>query len=73
VSAERALAESGRYGWGPDEELLLYVVHGALHLAGHRDARPADRRAMRRRERECLARLGVAIVPKPVKPGGRPR
>jgi probable rRNA maturation factor len=73
VSAERALAESGRYGWGPDEELLLYVVHGALHLAGYLDARPADRRRMRRREKECLAGLGVAIGAKPAKHGGRPR
>ena len=73
VSAQRAAAESGRYGWGPDEELLLYVVHGALHLAGLRDARPADRRAMRRREKECLAGLGIEIVAKTAKQGGRPR
>lgn len=71
VSAERAVAESGRYGWGPDEELLLYVVHGALHLAGHGDAGPGERRAMRRREKECLARLGVE--PKAAKRGGLTR
>ena len=89
VSAERAVAESRRYGLEPDEELLLYVVHGALHLAGHDDARPPKRRAMRRREKECLARLGVVgqasrLAPSkscpastparmPVKQGGSPR
>lgn len=66
VSAERAVAECGRYGWGPAEELLLYVVHGTLHLAGCDDARPELRRKMRAREKACLDRLGVAS------PGRRP-
>lgn len=59
VSAETAAAAAERYGWRPDEELLLYVVHGALHLAGLDDRTPAGRAAMRRRERACLAALGV--------------
>lgn len=73
VSAERAAAEAARYGWGPGEELLLYVVHGALHLAGLTDGRPAERRMMRRRERECLARLGVDVPGKTAKSGGSRR
>lgn len=69
ISAERAVAESARYGWGPQEELLLYAIHGALHLAGQRDAAPGERRAMRLREKECLARFGIAA--KTAKRGGR--
>lgn len=60
VSADRARAECQRYGWGPVEELLLYVVHGVLHLAGYDDLQPAPRRRMRRQEKACLARLGIA-------------
>jgi probable rRNA maturation factor len=61
VSAERAQAECGRYGWGPAEELLLYVVHGALHLAGYDDLRPGPRRVMRAQEKACLTRLGIEM------------
>lgn len=62
VSAERAQAECGHYGWGPTEELLLYVVHGALHLAGYDDLRPGPRRVMRAQEEACLTRLGIEIT-----------
>jgi probable rRNA maturation factor len=41
------------------EELLLYVVHGTLHLAGFRDKKPTDVRRMRAAERKALARLGI--------------
>jgi len=61
VSAERAQAECGRYGWGPTEELLLYVIHGTLHLVGDDDLRPGPRRMMRAQEKACLARLGIEV------------
>jgi probable rRNA maturation factor len=64
VSAERAQAECGRYGWSPTEELLLYVIHGALHLAGYDDLLPGPRRRMRAQEKACLTRLGVEIPPR---------
>lgn len=38
-------------------ELSLYVVHGWLHLAGHDDRLPAERRLMRAAERRALQRL----------------
>jgi len=43
----------------PIEELLLYVVHGTLHLAGFRDKRSSDVRRMRSAERRALERLGI--------------
>lgn len=55
-TAERMAAEAG---WAADDELLLYVVHGALHLAGHRDQSPAAEAAMRAAEAAVLDRLGV--------------
>ncbi|MGA2033356.1 MAG: rRNA maturation RNase YbeY [Thermoguttaceae bacterium] len=59
VSAETARRVAAEFGWTPAEELLLYVVHGTLHLAGYDDATAADRVRMRRRERACLARCGI--------------
>jgi probable rRNA maturation factor len=55
-TAEQAAAEAG---WSADNELLLYVVHGALHLGGYDDHAPADLAAMRAREAAVLDGLGV--------------
>jgi len=45
---------------GLDEagELLLYAVHGWLHLAGHDDGTPTQRRRMAAAERRILKKLG---------------
>lgn len=59
VSADTAAAQAARYGWSPADELVLYVVHGALHLAGHDDHAPAAREKMRECERACLQSLGL--------------
>jgi probable rRNA maturation factor len=39
-------------------ELLLYVVHGWLHLAGYDDLQPRKKRLMRRAEARALRLLG---------------
>ena len=59
VSAETACRAAPRYGWSAEDELLLYVIHGALHLAGYGDETPAARKVMRSREETYLKRLGV--------------
>jgi probable rRNA maturation factor len=61
VSAETALAAGPRYGLSAADELLLYVVHGVLHLVGHEDATPRGRARMRHKEGECLARCGIEL------------
>ena len=61
VSAETAAARSAEFHWAAGEELLWYVVHAALHLAGHDDTRKAAARRMRQRERHYLALLGVSM------------
>ncbi|HOM16345.1 MAG TPA: rRNA maturation RNase YbeY [Thermoguttaceae bacterium] len=61
VSAQRASAVADQYGWTPEEELLLYIIHGALHLAGFDDAAPREQSRMRRQEALCLKRLGITI------------
>lgn len=59
VSADTAAAAAPRCGWSFADELLLYVIHGALHLAGHDDQSPAACAAMRRAEAGHLARFGL--------------
>jgi probable rRNA maturation factor len=59
VSAETARRAAPRYGWSAEDELLLYVIHGALHLAGYDDKTPAARKVMRSREETYLKLLGV--------------
>lgn len=53
-----AAREARRRGLSETGELLLYAVHGWLHLAGHDDATAAGRRRMAAAERRILDRLG---------------
>jgi len=62
ASGETARREARARGLDPVHELVLYVVHGALHLKGHRDGNARDRRRMREAERRVLARLGMGDV-----------
>jgi len=59
VSAETAARRAPEFGFEADDELLLYVVHGCLHLAGYDDGTPEQRAEMRRREQSALKRLGI--------------
>lgn len=60
VSADTALRQAARFGWSAADELLLYVIHGALHLIGHDDHRDEDRAAMRAAERRHLRVWGLS-------------
>lgn len=57
VNASLAAAEAKRRGGRGVDELLLYVVHGVLHLGGYRDGDAAEKRAMRAAERAVTARI----------------
>ena len=56
ISADTAVREAAKRDHGPQVELLLYAVHGTLHLLGYDDRTEADAEVMRRREREVLGR-----------------
>ena len=60
VSADTAIRTAANMGWTADDELLLYVIHGALHLVGHDDATPSERAAMQMLEAHYLAEFGLA-------------
>lgn len=59
VSADTATRVAAQVGWRADDELLLYVIHGALHLAGLDDLQEAERQQMRAAERQYLAAFGL--------------
>ncbi len=44
VSTDTAARMAGQIGWPSADEVLLYVVHGALHLVGHDDLDDAPER-----------------------------
>ncbi|HSW45496.1 MAG TPA: rRNA maturation RNase YbeY [Phycisphaerae bacterium] len=57
VSAETARRVAADLGLALREELLRYVIHGALHLAGWDDRTTAQRARMRLAENRTLAAL----------------
>ncbi len=60
ASAETAARICVAAGWSAEDELLLYVIHGLLHVAGMDDVEPAPRQEMRLTEQECLLAVGVS-------------
>jgi len=64
VSVETARRVAREVGWQARYEVAYYVVHGLLHLAGYDDHDPADRRAMRARERVLMAAAGLPRPPR---------
>jgi probable rRNA maturation factor len=57
ASADTAIAQAPRYRWTAGQELLLYIIHGVLHLVGYDDTTPKARKVMRKRERHYLEAL----------------
>lgn len=59
LSAEMARQQAAAFQWRGRDELLLYLVHGLLHLCGYDDLSDSDRAEMRQRERSILARWNL--------------
>jgi len=57
VSADRARAVAAERGKAVRDELLLYLVHGALHLCGMDDHEDGPREEMRAAESVVLSEL----------------
>ena len=49
-----AARNAKRFGNSVEWEMMLYVVHGILHLCGYDDHKPADIQRMRKKEKEVL-------------------
>jgi probable rRNA maturation factor len=61
LGAEQALRMATEYGWPAEHELLLYAIHGTLHLVGYDDSDEKSREQMRAGERKYLGHCGVAL------------
>lgn len=61
ISTETAMAAAKERGHAPADELLLYVIHGILHLCGYDDLKEKERQAMRKREQHYLKQLKIAV------------
>ena len=54
ISLDAARENSRTFGTSFDKEVVLYIIHGILHVAGYDDKSRPDRLRMRRREEELL-------------------
>ncbi len=54
--------EARRRHHSTDAELMLYAVHGTLHLLGYEDSQPESAQQMHRTEDAILSELGVGPV-----------
>jgi len=59
VSCDTAQKVAPEYSWSAQNELLLYFIHGSLHLVGYDDHNDEDRAAMRAKEAEYLVAAGI--------------
>lgn len=59
ISAETARSYGKEYGNSFERELMLYIVHGLLHLAGHEDEDPQERVEMEKIQTEILEQVWV--------------
>lgn len=67
VCFDVALRQAKKRGHEPRLELLLYCLHGLLHMLGHDDLTPADHQLMHQREDQLLtlAKLPAVYQPAP--------
>ncbi|MEO1856868.1 MAG: rRNA maturation RNase YbeY [Rubritalea sp.] len=57
LSVETAEAYAREYGNRFERELMLYIVHGLLHLSGHEDAEVSEREVMEKVQFDILERV----------------
>lgn len=57
ISVERAVENSKVFCNDIKNELLLYVIHGLLHLTGFEDSTNSEKEKMRKKENELMSHL----------------
>ena len=60
ASVETADREAKEHGWKGDDELLLYVIHGMLHIIGLGDKKAKETKVMRDAERHYLKQFNLS-------------
>ena len=59
LSSDYAAREAKTYGWTAGDEILLYVIHGSLHLVGYDDLDARSKKKMRTAEKYYLGQFGL--------------
>jgi probable rRNA maturation factor len=71
ICVDEAVLQARKFRASWQSEITRYLVHGVLHLLGHDDAHPAERRKMKRAEdrrlRELSRRFSLAHLARPAK------
>ncbi|MCE9589543.1 MAG: rRNA maturation RNase YbeY [Planctomycetes bacterium] len=62
ICIDEAARQAKVRGHSVEDELLLYIVHGMLHLVGHDDHAVKAAALMHRREDELLAKIGIGPI-----------
>ena len=68
VSTDTARRVGAEHGMQEHDELVLYIVHGALHLVGFDDDTDAAQIEMREHERRHMLGLGIDVPDEPALP-----
>ncbi|GHT21471.1 hypothetical protein FACS189419_02420 [Planctomycetales bacterium] len=61
--SEVAQERAKEFSWTPQEELMLYIIHGMLHLVGFDDKTEEAEEVMRQKEKEYLSFIGIETPP----------
>lgn len=59
ISFIRANQQARDEGHSVEDELMLLIVHGMLHLLGYDHTKPGDRKTMWKKQADILASLGI--------------
>jgi probable rRNA maturation factor len=62
VCVPYAQEEAKRLGVAIENEVLLYALHGVLHLSGFDDRTPEDHARMHQEEDRILRRIGIGTI-----------
>ena len=61
ISSDRALKNCRKFNTSFEDEIVLYVIHGILHLFGYDDESAVARKKMRKKESFVMERLCAKI------------
>ncbi len=62
ISTITAYHNAKRFQTSPYREVILYVVHGILHLLGYDDHAPGDRKKMRLKEKQIMELVSTHLT-----------
>lgn len=65
ISVEMAIQVAQEGGYSVEGEIILYVIHGLLHLLGYDDKQKSAAKKMHLREKELLVSFGYNTIPVP--------